>query len=101
MDMPTRNINLTGRYDEFVTGLVASGQFKNVSEVMRAGLHLLEQQSREEEEKIALLRSLATEGFDDLDQGRGTVIEGESQLRKPIAGIGRRAAKIVKATKAR
>jgi antitoxin ParD1/3/4 len=91
-DMPTRNVNLTGRYDQFVVDQVASGRFKNVSEVMRAGLHLLEQQNREEEEKLAILRSLAAEGFDDLDQGRGTEINGERQLRTFISQIGRRAA---------
>ena len=89
--MPTRNVNLTGRYDEFVVGQVTSGRFKNASEVVRAGLHLLEQQNREEEEKLALLRSLAAEGFDALDQGRGTVIDGPRQLRKFIGQIGRRA----------
>jgi antitoxin ParD1/3/4 len=91
--MPTRNVNLTGHYDQFVVKQVTSGRFKNASEVMRAGLHLLEQQNREEEEKLALLRSLAREGFDELDQGRGTVIDGERQLRKFIGQIGRRAAR--------
>ena len=90
--MPTRNVNLTGHYDQFVVEQVASGQFKNVSEVMRAGLRLLEQQKREEVEKLALLRALAAEGFDELDQGRGAIIEGPQQLRKYIGQIGRRAA---------
>jgi antitoxin ParD1/3/4 len=90
--MPTRNVNLTSRYDQFVVEQVTSGRFKNASEVMRAGLRLLEQQNREEEEKLALLRSLAAEGFDELDQGRGTVVDGERHLRKFIGQIGRRAA---------
>ncbi len=91
--MPTRNVNLTGRYDQFVAEQVTSGRFKNASEVVRAGLRLLEQQNREEEEKLALLRSLAAEGFDALDQGRGTVIDGERQLQKFIGQIGHRAAR--------
>jgi antitoxin ParD1/3/4 len=90
--MPTRNVNLTGRYDQFVIEQVTSGRFKNASEVVRAGLRLLEQQNREEEEKLTLLRSLAAEGFDELDQGQGTVIDGQRQLRKLIGQIGRRAA---------
>ena len=96
--MPTRNVNLTGRYDQFVVDQVTSGRFKNASEVMRAGLRLLEQQNREDEEKLALLRSLAAEGFDDLDQGRGTVIDGERELRTFIGQIGRRAAQKPKRT---
>jgi antitoxin ParD1/3/4 len=91
--MPTRNVNLTGHYEQFVVEQVTSGRFKNASEVMRAGLRLLEQKNREEEEKIALLRSLAAEGFDELDQGRGTIIDGPRQLRKFIGQIGRRAAR--------
>jgi antitoxin ParD1/3/4 len=91
--MPTRNVNLTDHYDEFVLEQVASGRFANASEVMRAGLRLLERHHREEEEKLALLRSLAAEGFEALDQGRGTVVDDEQQLRKHIARIGRRAAR--------
>ena len=33
--MPTRNVNLTDHYDHFVESLIASGRFKNASEVMR------------------------------------------------------------------
>ncbi len=91
--MPTRNVNLTGHYDQFVVEQVTSGRFKNASEVLRAGLRLLEQQNREEAEKLALLRSLAKDGFDELDQGRGTNIDGQRELRKFIGQLGRRAAK--------
>jgi len=91
--MPTRNVNLTDHYDEFVEKLVTSGRFKNASEVMRAGLHLLEQQTREDKEKLALLRSLAAEGFSELDQGRGIAFDDEKDLAKFVRHIGRRAAK--------
>jgi antitoxin ParD1/3/4 len=91
--MPTRNVNLTGHYDQFVAEQIASGHFKNASEVMRAGLRLLEQENREEEQKLELLRSLAAEGFNALDQGRGTIIDGQRQLQKFIGQIGRRAAR--------
>lgn len=91
--MPTRNVNLTSHYDQFVAEQVTSGRFKNASEVMRAGLRLLERQDCEEVEKLALLRSLAAEGFGELDQGRGTALDDERQLRKFIGRIGRRVAK--------
>jgi antitoxin ParD1/3/4 len=90
--MPTRNVNLTTHYDQFVDHLVTSGRFKNASEVMRAGLHLLEQQSREEQEKLALLRSLASEGFGELDQGQGILFAGEEEIAEFVGQIGRRAA---------
>lgn len=93
--MPTRNVNLTGYYDEFVNELVTSGRFSSASEVMRAGLCLLEQQAREEDEKLALLRSMATEAFNELDRGEGIVIDSQEQLAEFISATGRRAAEVV------
>jgi antitoxin ParD1/3/4 len=90
--MPTRNVNLTEHFDRFVEEQVASGQFKNASEVMRAGLRLLEQRSREDQEKLVTLRALAAGAFGELDQGRGIVLEGDDQLAEFISQIGRRAA---------
>ncbi len=90
--MPTRNVNLTEHYDRFVEEQIASGQFKNASEVMRAGLRLLEQHRREEQEKLAALRALAAEGFGELDQGRGIILDGREPLSEFIAAAGRRAA---------
>jgi antitoxin ParD1/3/4 len=96
--MPTRNINLTEHFDRFVEKQIGGGRYRNASEVMRAGLHLLEQQTREEKEKLALLRALAAEGFGQLNQGRGIAIEDERQLADVISRIGRQAAKQVKRT---
>lgn len=90
--MPTRNVNLTDHYDHFVESLIASGRYKNASEVMRAGLRLLEQESKEDQEKLSVLRSLASEAFGSLDRGEGTRLEGDQELEDFIGGIGRRAA---------
>jgi putative addiction module CopG family antidote len=38
----TRNVVLTPQQSALVDGLVASGRFQNASEVLRAGLRLLE-----------------------------------------------------------
>ena len=91
--MPTRNVNLTEHYDSFVQEQIASGRYKNASEVMRAGLRLLESQSTEEIERLQLLRSLSAEGFDAIDQGQGIGLRSEAQLRRRIASIGKQAAK--------
>jgi antitoxin ParD1/3/4 len=93
--MPTRNVNLTDHYDDFVNQLVTSGRFSNASEVMRAGLRLLEERAQEESEKLAVLRSLASEGFRELDQGQGIILDGQQQLAKFIGAIGRQAAEDV------
>src|SRR5271165_5285547 len=84
-DMPTRNVDLTDHHDDFVNELVTSGRFSSPSEVMLAGLRLLEQQTREEDEKLALLRSMASEAFGELDRGQGIVIDGEEHLAGFIA----------------
>ena len=84
--MPTRKVKLTDHYDEFVENLIDSGRFKNASEVMRAGLRLLEQETREDEEKLSALRRLASEAFASLDRGDGIKLEGE----QPLGIVGRR-----------
>lgn len=91
--MPTRNVNLTDHYDEFVERLVGSGRYKNASEVMRAGLRLLEREALEDQEKLAALRRLAAEGFDALDRGGGTTLKGEREVAAFVKGIGERAAR--------
>jgi antitoxin ParD1/3/4 len=91
--MPTRNINLNDHDDQFVRDQIAIGRYKNASEVLRAGLRLLEQQQTEDEKKTAVLRRLASEGFESLDRGEGIVFEDERELANVIGKIGRRAAK--------
>jgi antitoxin ParD1/3/4 len=99
--MPTRNVNLTDYYDDFVESLIVSGRYKNASEVMRAGLRLLEQYSKEDEEKLRVLRRLASEAFGSLDRGAGITLKGEQQLAEFIGGLGSRAAKRVARRSAR
>src|SRR5690554_4583691 len=90
--MPTRNVNLTDHYDQFVEEQVEAGKYQNASEVLRAGLRLLEHQTQTEGEKLALLKKLATDGFETLDQGQGLSISEDDQLAEAIGRIGRRAA---------
>lgn len=94
--MPTRNINLTEHYDDFVTTQISAGKFHNASEVMRAGLRLLEQQAQEDAEKLALLRTLAAEGLSQLDQGRGIVLKDFDALQTHIQKLSRRGAAMAK-----
>ena len=91
--MSTKNVNLTEHYSDFVDHMIASGRYKNASEVLRAGLRLLEQRTTEEEQKVALLRSLAAEGFEQIDQGEGIELPNQQRLSAHIAELGRRGAK--------
>lgn len=94
--MPIRNVNLTDHYDRFVNKKVQEGRFQDASEVLRAGLYLLEQQEQEAKQKLALLCSLAETGFAEIDQGRGITISTKGQLKGLIGDAGRRAASRVK-----
>ncbi|MGB5667406.1 MAG: type II toxin-antitoxin system ParD family antitoxin [Maribacter sp.] len=53
------SISLGNYFDEFVQSRISEGRFKNVSEVIRAGLRLLE----EEENKVLALRNAIQEGI--------------------------------------
>ncbi len=52
------SFSLGDYFEDFVDSRITEGRFKNASEVIRAGLRLLE----EEEQKIILLRNAIKEG---------------------------------------
>lgn len=54
------SISLGNYFDEFVKNQVSAGRYKNVSEVIRAGLRLLEN----EESKASALKYAIQEGID-------------------------------------
>jgi antitoxin ParD1/3/4 len=54
------SITLGNHFDDFVQSRISAGRFKNASEVIRAGLRLLE----EEENKVAVLKYAIQEGID-------------------------------------
>lgn len=54
------SISLGNHFEEFIESSVNTGRFNNASEVIRAGLRLLE----EEENKVIALRKAIQEGID-------------------------------------
>ena len=54
------SVSLGNYFDQFVQNRIKEGRFKNVSEVIRAGLRLLE----EEENRVVALKNAIHEGID-------------------------------------
>ncbi len=54
------SISLGNHFESFIETSISKGRFSNASEVVRAGLRLLE----EEEEKVIVLRNAIQEGLD-------------------------------------
>ena len=60
LKMKNTSISLGNYFDQFVQTQVSAGRYKNVSEVIRAGLRLLEN----EENKAIALKNAIQEGLD-------------------------------------
>lgn len=60
--MPT-SVALSSHFEGFIRQMVDSGRFNNVSEVVRAGLRLLENQEAEQAAKLQALREAIAVGL--------------------------------------
>ncbi len=69
------SISLGDHFEDFVDDKVSTGRFKNVSEVIRAGLRLLE----EEESKIQALKKAITDG---IESGVARSFDSKKHLEK-------------------
>ena len=68
--MATRNIVLTNHQEQLVGALVKTGRYQNVSEILREGLRLVEEQELQYQNKLLKLREALAEGLDDIENGR-------------------------------
>lgn len=68
------SISLGSYFDDFVQSRLNAGRYKNVSEVIRAGLRLLE----EEENKVIALRNAIQEG---VESGIASDFNSKSHLK--------------------
>ena len=88
----TRNVVICQRQHELVESLVEHGRYQNASEVLRAGLRLLERQELEDEARLAALRDASHKGSSDLAAGRFNDV-ADRHLDDYIAQLGARAAR--------
>jgi antitoxin ParD1/3/4 len=72
--MATLNVRLDEALGRFVEDRVASGEFLDAGEVVRAGLSLLKRRAERQQRKLARLNALIQEGLDDLEAGRFTEV---------------------------
>jgi len=72
------SVTLGDHFENFVGARVKAGRYSSASDVVRAGLRLLEQ----EETKLDLLRETLLTGERQLDQGQG--IDGENAFSELI-----------------
>ncbi len=93
--MPTRNVVITDHQAKLIDRLVASGRYQNASEVLRAGLRLLERDDADHEAKLAALRAAVQVGVDDIEAGRylefGSIDDTADHLEKVALAAIRRA----------
>ena len=80
------NVSLTEELEDLVRRRVESGQYRSATEVIRAGLRLLEREEKNRETRIAAMRAKVEEGIAQAE--RGELLGGE----EAIARVMRRAA---------
>ena len=85
--MPTRNVVLTSRQAEFVERLVSTGRYQNASEVLRAGIRLIEKEEAEDEARLTALREAARIGIADIDAGRFEAFDSPDALLRHLATV--------------
>lgn len=90
--MATINVALSQSELELVESPVDSGSYPNASEVLRAGLRLLERAHTEEQAKVAVLRQAVELGWSDLSLGRFDDVD-EGCVDEFVGQLGVRAAK--------
>jgi antitoxin ParD1/3/4 len=85
--MPTQNVNLPPHFKKFVEANVRDGRFGNVSEVVRAGLRLLEDTERQQTLQLQALRNDIAAG-----KASGSPLEAEAVFDRLEAKYAQQAA---------
>jgi antitoxin ParD1/3/4 len=87
IDMPTRNVVITGHQADMIERLVESGEYQNASEVLREGLRLVEEREDERQAKLSALREAAKIGFEAIDRGDYRDFDTPEELREHLASL--------------
>ncbi len=79
------NVSLTPELEKFIADQVADGRYRSASEAVRAGIRLLENEFREREAKLELLRQAVDEGIVELDHGKA--LDADQVFSELLAGL--------------
>jgi antitoxin ParD1/3/4 len=79
--MPT-SVALGNHFEEFVKKQLDSGRFNNVSEIVRAGLRLLEDEEKLREIRHTELKAAIQEGIDSEDAGSVEEVVARNRARR-------------------
>jgi len=80
------NVSLTPELEDLVQKKVASGRYSSASEVIRAGLRLLEHEDELRETRLTAMRTQVRQGLEQAK--RGELVDGE----EAVARVKKRAA---------
>ncbi|HKR37962.1 MAG TPA: type II toxin-antitoxin system ParD family antitoxin [Steroidobacteraceae bacterium] len=87
--MPT-SVALGDHFEEFIRKQLASGRFNNVSEVVRAGLRLLEDEQKLREIRHRDLKAAIKEGIDSEDAGSVEEVVARNRARRRKSAISKK-----------
>jgi antitoxin ParD1/3/4 len=79
--MPT-SVALGNHFEKFIKEQLESGRFNNVSEVVRAGLRLLEDEEKLRQIRYAELKAAIQEGIDSEDAGTIEEVIAKNRARR-------------------
>ena len=74
------NISLTGELERLVQRKVESGRYRSPSEVIRAGLRLLEREDERTEVRLTEIRAQVRAGIEQAE--RGEFVDGEEAVAR-------------------
>jgi putative addiction module CopG family antidote len=75
-------INVTGKYEEFIADRVARGSYDSPVQVIVEGLRLLGEQEEFRLLKKRLLQNDIQQGLDELDSGKGSPLDIDAIIQR-------------------